>query len=139
MFLPRDCFKDYNSLYMENPNHTAPNPRIIWSIKFAKATANCPFRAIVNISYPKVENVVNPPRNPIRIKARISEVNTCLVSNNPPRKPIKRHPAILTNIVPYGKNGSLKNLLENSVVICRQIEPVNPPIPIISILIIMSP
>jgi len=128
--------KDYNSLCRENPAQTAPNPRVIWSIRFVRATANCPFLAIVNISYPKAEKVVNPPRNPMRINARTSDVNIALVSERPPRKPIKRHPAILTSIVPYGKNGSLNILLDNSLVRCRQIEPVNPPIPIINILTI---
>jgi len=42
----------------------------------------------------------------------------------------------LTIIVPYGKKGSLNSRWDKSLIIYRQIDPANPPIPTINILII---
>ena len=55
------------------------------------------------VSLPKVEKVVNAPRKPIKTSDRVSGENSPCDSASCERRPITKHPKILTVSVPTGK------------------------------------
>ena len=61
-----------------------------------------PSRPNIRFSFINVEKVVKPPQNPV------TNINLVVGEMFPPRErpesnPIRKHPAILTAIVPHGK------------------------------------
>ena len=77
-------------------------------------------------SYPKVEKVVNPPRNPV-INNNLIDEYLGSAFKNAQQHPIRKHPSKLTNKVPIGNPFIVKpSHLEQ---IKRAIEPKAPPIP----------
>lgn len=89
------------------PRNTAANPNILLANRYNRADLYSPERSIIIVSRVKEENVVNPPKRPVKRNILVFGVKL-KASAKIQQKPIRKEPIILTDNVPKGKEKSIE-------------------------------
>ena len=82
--------------------HSAANPATTLPTTFPVAARQWPCRASPTVSYPKVENVVSAPQNPVPASAT-TPAGSPPRAASPPTTPSTNDPTTLTTNVPHGR------------------------------------
>ena len=112
-------------------------PPATLSVRYRMQMVQSSFDPSVQRSFAKVENVVNPPQNPVTSSRLWLGERILVFSSSPKNRPMRKHPMMFTRNVARG-NESCQNWAVSRLIIYRPAVPMNPPHPAIIISLIIS-